>query len=492
MAARHVSREFIVRIDLEDFFGSITFPRVLGALKTFPLNIFHSWAAIIAQLCTCDGVLPQGAPTSPAISNLIARRMDGELIRFAKEHGFRYSRYSDDLVFSGKTRRNLSALVEVDKDTYSYVAAEPIRSIVESNGFHINNAKTKVAFRKQKQVVVGAIVNKKVNVDRKYVRQIRTLLHLARKSTKDALEAHQKWSGRKRSKSISKVIRGKIEYIRTLKGSSDSVFVSLAESFNGVFAGEKPIEIMHKLESKADGYTEKDVLVCSAFHKTYGDPRGGGDDNSTLYKTGSCFFLEGVGLVTSFHTLFHNFKVFLATNPVLDFDIQNALFCDSKRDIAILDGSPVFEGLYRTLKPETARETAVGEGVTMLGYPNYVEGDLLSRKSGKITQCKERFGMTLYAVDIGINEGESGGPVVNDRGRVVGIARSYASDQFVVPIKYVLESAMSRHSPKILSNWESEFVDIGGVTSGSSMSETHSVSWAAVARFLRSLVRKLS
>jgi len=226
MSARHVSRDFIVRFDLEDFFGHLTFPRVLGALKAFPLKLPHHTAVVIAQLCTTSEGLPQGAPTSPALSNLIARRMDGEFIRLAKENGFRYSRYSDDLIISGTTKRNLSTLVEFDEHTKSYVAAEPVRQIIESNSFTLNASKTRLAFRHQKQVVVGSVVNKKVNVDRKYIRQIRTLLHLCRKDPDEALQAYRKWTGRD-VKNISDVLRGKIGYARLLKGISDSVFITL-------------------------------------------------------------------------------------------------------------------------------------------------------------------------------------------------------------------------------------------------------------------------
>ena len=153
MASRHVGREFVVRVDISDFFGAITFPRVLGALKAFPLKLPHRWAVVVAQLCTYRGQLPQGAPTSPAISNMVARRLDGELIRFAKQNGFRYTRYSDDLVFSARTRRRLSLLVERDEN-FSFVAAKPLRSIVEGNYFTNNESKTRVSFMKDKQVVL--------------------------------------------------------------------------------------------------------------------------------------------------------------------------------------------------------------------------------------------------------------------------------------------------------------------------------------------------
>ncbi len=421
MAARHVSRDFVVRIDIENFFGSITFPRVLGALQAFPLKVPYKWAVVIAQLCTCDGVLPQGAPTSPSISNLIARRMDGELIRFAKEHGFRYSRYSDDLVFSGKTRRRLSVLVERDEKTFTYVVAEPVRSIIDGNHFRLNQSKTRVSFRQNKQMVVGAVCNKKVNVDRKYIRQIRTLLHLSRKSQNEALSAYHAWIGRNRTTRIDAVIQSKIEYVRAAKGSSDTVFINLAEQFNSIFVGTAKIRLRKVTSKKSNAIDEKHVLICKAMHKIYGDPEFGEADEAVLFKSGTCFFLEGVGLVTSFHTLLHNVSVFSATNTKFDFKIDDAVFCDRKQDIAILDGSKIFLSFYKEMRAEMVWPTQPGDTVIALGYPHYTEGDMLSRKIGKITQLKNAFGISLYSVDIDIKEGESGGPVINERGRVIGI-----------------------------------------------------------------------
>ena len=462
MASRHINRDFVVRIDLRHFFDTITFPRILGALTAFPLKIPANWATVIARLCTYQGSLPQGAPTSPALSNLVARRMDGELIRFAKENGFRYSRYSDDLVFSANTRRKLALLVERDPITFAFVAAEPVASIIRSNHFNINESKTKVSFRKNKQIVVGNIVNKKLNVDRKYVRQIRTLLHLASKSPADALCAHHKWSGSEKSQDISSVIRGKIEYVRAVKGPSDSVFVSLAEGFNRVFLSKRPITFAQP-EAKDQGrYSFRHALVCNAFHPYYGDKNYENLHEADIYKTGSCFLLDGVGIVTSFHNILHNFKIFSIKNPAFTIDIREALYCSDELDIAILPLPPILKSFMTPLRAEEWRPVLEGDPVTIIGYPFYCTGDKMSQKSGKISQVKSRFGHQLYAVDVSIKEGESGGPVFNDRGRVIGLVRSNFTDNFIVPIRYVLEASRGLSTPRELAHWEKDFVNFEG------------------------------
>ena len=484
MAARHISREFVVRLDIENFFGNISFPRVLGALQAFPLKLPRNFAVVIAQLCTYENELPQGAPTSPALSNLISRRMDGELIGFAKEHGFRYSRYSDDLIFSANTRRKLSFLVVRDDQSNFFVSAEPVRRIVEKNSFKLNEMKTRVSFRTNKQLVVGAVCNKKVNVDRKYIRQIRTLLHLASKSPDDALSAYHRWSGRSRSANISAVLRGKIEYLRLVKGSADSVVVSLAEWFNSIYPDETPLKINQIPLKIQETVNEKHVFVCISKHRNYGNSRFGETDEAMLYKTGSCFFLEEIGLITCFHNLYHDFVVFDAKNRLFETKIVYAKHCDPVLDIAVLDEQSVLPGLYKTLKAEQVRPVNRGDRVTVFGYPNYVSGDSLSRKFGRITQSPQRFGTTLYAVDINIQEGESGGPVLNDRGRVIGIVRSRGNENFVIPISNLLELRKKIKKLKPIVKWEDSFLGFGDSISENDNSKI----WKRIIRFVNYIV----
>ena len=95
-ASEHVGRRLILNIDLRDFFPSIHFGRVRGLFASHPFNFSNVVASTLAQLCTREGELLQGAPTSPIISNLICRRLDTDLWRLTRSLGCKYTRYADD------------------------------------------------------------------------------------------------------------------------------------------------------------------------------------------------------------------------------------------------------------------------------------------------------------------------------------------------------------------------------------------------------------
>jgi RNA-directed DNA polymerase len=185
-ATPHLDRAAVVNADLKDFFPTITFPRVKGVFQQ--LGYSPAAATVLALLCTeCprnrvnyDGRelfvatgprgLPQGACTSPALSNLVARGLDGRLGGFAKKLGWTYTRYADDLTFSAdgiamsQTGRLLTGL----------------RHIVDDENFTVNEKKTRVQRPKTRQTVTGIVVNKTPNVPRDTVRRLRAILHRAK------------------------------------------------------------------------------------------------------------------------------------------------------------------------------------------------------------------------------------------------------------------------------------------------------------------------
>jgi RNA-directed DNA polymerase len=182
-AAKHVKPGLLLKLDLKDFFPSIGFRRVKGLFESFGYN--EGVASLLALLTTeaprvaaaLDGErkyvavgqrqLPQGACTSPALTNLLCRRMDARLSGAAKSHGFAYTRYADDLTFSHPAPETaaVGALLAL------------VRQIVENEGYTVNEAKTAVMRPQHRQVVTGLVVNETPRVSRRDVRRFRAFLH---------------------------------------------------------------------------------------------------------------------------------------------------------------------------------------------------------------------------------------------------------------------------------------------------------------------------
>ena len=184
-AQQHVGRDIVVNMDLEGFFPSITFPRVR--------SVFHragyspAVATILALLCTeCPRQtvqlsgqtlhvatgprgLPQGACTSPAISNQVARRLDKRLLGMAKKNGLTYTRYADDLTISCQNEM---------KDHVGRIMAR-VRHLAEEEGFKVNESKSRIQRRNTAQMVTGLVVNEKPGVPRAEVKRLRAILHRA-------------------------------------------------------------------------------------------------------------------------------------------------------------------------------------------------------------------------------------------------------------------------------------------------------------------------
>ncbi len=165
-AQPHVGQDVIINFDLQDFFPSISYRRVKGLFQS--LGYSEAAATIFGLLCTeleveeveLDGKtyyvaigdrhLPQGSPASPAITNLLCRRLDRRLTALAENLGFTYTRYADDLTFSA-TGSNLRHICNVLKRT---------EDIVTHEGLTINQQKTRIIRNSRQQEVTGVVVNK--------------------------------------------------------------------------------------------------------------------------------------------------------------------------------------------------------------------------------------------------------------------------------------------------------------------------------------------
>lgn len=194
-ASPHTARDWVLRVDLKDFFPSVfkarvdaTFQavgyprevaRMLGGLTT---NATPSWV-----FASCDRELgstlrerlrnphlPQGAPTSPALANLAAFGLDVRMSALAERFDARYTRYADDLAFSGNSSaRSGASREEVDR------LIEVVYTIITEEGFSVNRSKTRVRRSHQRQVLTGMVVNKHLNLHRRDLDRLRAELHEA-------------------------------------------------------------------------------------------------------------------------------------------------------------------------------------------------------------------------------------------------------------------------------------------------------------------------
>jgi retron-type reverse transcriptase len=149
-------------MDLEDFFPTITWVQVRKAFER--LGYPYSVAVVLANVCTRGGVLPQGAPTSPALSNIVCARLDRRLSGLARSRGFHYSRYADDMAFSSDDAR-ITSLIPF------------IRQVIAEEGFKVRADKTRVAKAGARRAVTGIIVNERPNLPRAHVRKLRAATH---------------------------------------------------------------------------------------------------------------------------------------------------------------------------------------------------------------------------------------------------------------------------------------------------------------------------
>jgi RNA-directed DNA polymerase len=180
-ALPHLGAAVLINVDLRDFFPTVTYRRVKGLFRSIGYN--EEVAIVLALLCTepeiaetqLDGVtyyvargerkLPQGAPTSPAISNALCKRLDARLGGWCAKHGFVLTRYADDVTLSSKNR-----------DINVGEALAVVRRLVVAEGFVVHADKVRVVRSGGRQEVTGVVVNQKLSVPRDQLRKFRALL----------------------------------------------------------------------------------------------------------------------------------------------------------------------------------------------------------------------------------------------------------------------------------------------------------------------------
>lgn len=237
-AGDHIGKRWVLNIDLVDFFPTINFGRVRGLFMKRPFEMGAAAATICAQIVTYRNGLPQGAPTSPVLSNFIASALDRRLLRLARQNKLAYSRYADDITLSTNLAQFPPAIAVrelIPGGGYKVLAGDALEQAIAASGFAINGKKVRIQGLGVHQSVTGLVVNRRLNVERERVRKIRAMLHAWQKFGLDAAAAEHfaKYrpgkppSRRARGGAFRNIVYGELSFVRMVRGGDDPVFLKL-------------------------------------------------------------------------------------------------------------------------------------------------------------------------------------------------------------------------------------------------------------------------
>lgn len=224
-AIEHTNKVSILNIDLKRFFPSIRKIKISELFPKTPFNFNEETTNVLAQICCYKNILPQGAPTSPTLSNYICHDLDFKLNEYALKNNCKYTRYADDLTFSYQTK-----IIDI-KDI------KDIKDIILSECFNINKKKLRITYYTGAMIVTGLVCNRKVNVRRNHIRKIRAILHNIKingvqKEKQKYVKKYKLAQNQISTQHFLKIIRGRINFIGDVRGKEDSIYKKLLENYN--------------------------------------------------------------------------------------------------------------------------------------------------------------------------------------------------------------------------------------------------------------------
>jgi RNA-directed DNA polymerase len=415
-ADHHDQRRWVLNVDIADFFPSINFGRVRGMLMASPYGVSAAVATVLANICCVDNQLPQGAPTSPIIANMLCARLDAHLSRLSGAYRCSYTRYADDLTFSTDQAlfpRELAERKLID-DRLAWVPGPKLNRTIRKNGFQINLSKVRLQKYNQRQEVTGLITNERVNVPRKFVREIRAILHNIKiKGLADCQRDYEAKYASKRQRHpkaaippLKLVVQGKIEFVGMVRGKDDDLYYKFLKTLDDLV----PDFVKLPIRKEQIDWINENVWIIE-----------------TDERQGTAFLLSGFGLVTAAHVL-RDPKNLLALSS--DRTVQHPVKIIAKNedyDVAILD-----IGLSKELGFTMATPSfKIGDPITLLGFPNNAPGDSVQLRIGHIAGVKRDpdTDSSYIILSTSVIEGNSGGPVLNRDMEVIGVALRGAANE---------------------------------------------------------------
>ncbi len=212
-AISHINKDIVVSIDLENFFPSIEFRKVF--IMFYGLGYTKELSYAFSKLVTYKGKLPQGSPASPCIANIILRKLDSRLSGLARYIKCDYTRYADDITFSGS------------KNIYDYI--NTILDIIEDEGFIVNLSKLKIRYSNTRQEVTGIIVNEKLSVKREFKKKLRQHIHYCKKF---GVYNHLKYIGQEDKFFYKDYLYGHAYFIKMIEPECGEKFINQLDSIN--------------------------------------------------------------------------------------------------------------------------------------------------------------------------------------------------------------------------------------------------------------------
>jgi RNA-directed DNA polymerase len=455
----------ILNLDLADFFPSITFKRVRGVLRKAPFHFSHSVASLVSHICTRDGKLPQGAPTSPFLSNQVCRTLDREISELARRCRATYTRYADDLTFSFQhPQKEKLPLPICIWDHGEIFPGEELRSIIEKNGFLLNEEKTRLSDRFSRMEVTGLTVNNSPNVRRRFIDKIRGGLHawetfgyeLAQTEWLNKIKIsaslppkNRPWTRQTRTNlppELKNVLWGRLLYIRMVRGKTDILYTRLAERYNLLCDIERLSNTFLAPSLPVEPIAQSRASAEEAIFLVKWDGIAGKKYN--VGGEGTAFIYRELNLVvTCDHVLNAKYEVesghqFLC--DYLDEDISakslflvrpqskeefpaRVLFRSKQLDLAILG--------FRNTPPShkyfssSPGQIEIGSPGTLIGFPAYRKwnrADFLPESVLNYLEPYKNFRLMTITGAGAIRPGNSGGPFVDSQFRVVGVAQQGA------------------------------------------------------------------
>lgn len=271
-AQKHVGKRFVYNIDIEGFFPNTSIRKVIACLMLPPFNLKTEegkpakLAVLLAKLCCDNDCLPQGAPTSPILTNLVCRRLDSRLARLAREHKAVYTRYADDITFSGNR-------------PFSEEFKASARETLAKDSYRLNEAKERTQVPTERQEVTGLTVNQRVNVNRQYIRDLDFMLKLWERAGRETAEkifaerypqskGHARNSGR--IPKMELVLSGKIYFLGMVRGHEDVLYLRFKTKLLTLFDETNKVETATQQESDKVGF----FSALQAAHQTGNRQRG--------------------------------------------------------------------------------------------------------------------------------------------------------------------------------------------------------------------------